>query len=275
MRFPTFLLDIDKEVGAFLCVCFSVHMATHTSTVDDVDPTRSEAPSTCGDWPVSDEEEEEEEVIVVGDVATILANDNVKQVDVCDDENKYNTAVVEDHDVTNAESEMVTKTRVAYEVEVEWEQMPQTQDVLVPQIVEDFKNLAGKDRGKAKQLLQDMADAIGAKLIPEAQQPAEDKEPFKAVRLRLKSVDLPEELGDAPIQPTRKSGRNGKRRMQMGDASGVLEIIGLRDAEDHKHGSDFLVKDGDSSSWIYEDFLRETDRGCEAMEIFDKKRSRK
>ena len=57
-------------------------MASMAASVDD-DDMRSEAPSTCGDWPASDDEDEEE-VVVVGDVATLLPNENVKKIDVCE-----------------------------------------------------------------------------------------------------------------------------------------------------------------------------------------------
>jgi hypothetical protein len=57
----------------------------------------------------------------------------------------------------------------------------------------------------------------------------------------------------------------------------ALEIIGQRATILHDFGSDFLVKkyDKPESWWVHEDELRDSDSGCEAMEVFDDKRRRK
>lgn len=103
------------------------------SSTEDVG-TRSEAPSTCGDWPASDEDEvEDAENAKEGIVQVcVLGNENV---DVWND-GMYETTLVADHGVIEVESEGVENDAgIAYEIEVEYEEMPQApeaQDVVVP-----------------------------------------------------------------------------------------------------------------------------------------------
>ena len=81
----------------------------------------------------------------------------------------------------------------------------------------------------------------------------------------------------------RKSSRHGKKRMEPDDPSDALEIIGQRATILQKFGkgTDFLVKKKHERTlknniwWVHEDELRESDAGCEAMEVFDNKHRRK
>lgn len=288
-------------MGAFL-PRFSLSMASMATSADD-DAARSEAPSTCGHWTASDDEDEEE-VVEVGDVATLLPNENVQQVDVCESGVPYE--LEDDPEAVEVESEVVVaNTGIAEEIEVDYEEMPQAaeaQDVVVPptrvlpscqtmlvQIVLRemtvktlTKELVDENRDKAKELMHELANALGVKLVPKPlpPQPQEDvvEEQYETVRIRFKD-NSSHASGSSTASDTtvRKSTRNGKKRMVLDTPSDDLEIIGQRATIEHDFGSDFLVKKHDKpdSWWVYEDELRNSDRGCEAMEVFDKKRRRK
>ena len=62
--------------------------------------------------------------------------------------------------------------------------------------------------------------------------------------------------------------RKSKRKRKHVDTkpSGVFEIKKQRKAQGHEHGTDFLVFDGHSLRWIYEDVLTASDRGLDALE---------
>ena len=88
----------------------------------------------------------------------------------------------------------------------------------------------------------------------------------KEVRLRL--------IGYSGETPSIRKSTRKRWAKKNAHTSDILEIVDVRDAQDHKYGSDFLVRNGDSLSWIYEDDLSKTDRGCEAMEMLDPKKRR-
>lgn len=231
------------------------------ASVDD-DDMRSEAPSTCGDWPASDDEDEEE-VVVVGDVATLLPNENVNKIDVCESGvwHMYETNKVEEHETIEVESKAVNNG-IAYEVEVEYEEMPQApeaQDVVVPPSGDSVESVCAnicKD-------MDELMDKLESKPVDES----------KSVNAISSSSETP---GSSTVTGTtlRKSSRHGKKRMEPDDPSDALKIVGQRATILQKFGTDFLVKKHDKpdSWWVHEDELRDSDAGCEAMEVFDNKR---
>ena len=195
--------------------------------------TRAESLSTCGHWTASDEDEEEE-VIEVGDVATLLPNENVKQVDVCESGVAYETKLEQKQGVIEVESEEVTNVGIAEEIEVEYEEMsqaPEAQDVVVPpsnlpvytNMLENFKTLIDKDIDKAKELLNNI-DAIRAKQIKTPlPEPIEDdmegKSQFETIRIRVSSHTFSSAnastSADTSSCVVRKSTRNGKKRIVL------------------------------------------------------------
>lgn len=250
-------------------------MASMATSADEGD-TRSEASSTWNSWSDAQDDEQEPEVYEVGDVAALLPNEYVVQVDVCDGEPYKTTHVAEGESIEVVSKEVVIAEMVE-EIEVDFEEdMPQgakTQDVVPPHgnyeslcasIKKDFKELVNKNPDKAKELIDELANSL-KKQNPLPTQPVDVD--YKSVRLILTSESS---------VVRRKSTRNGKKRTVTDVSSGVLKIIKQR-ATTHQNecGSDFLVvEDGMPDLWIYEDDLRDTDRGCEAFEVFDKKRRR-
>ena len=246
-------------------------MASMAASADD-DDMRSEAPSTCGHWTASDDEDEEEEVVVVGDVATILPNENVNKIDVCESGvgHVYETEKVEEHETIEVESKAVDNG-IAYEIEVEYEEMPQApeaQDVVVPPSGDSVESVCAnicKD-------MNELMDKLESKPVDES----------KSVNAISSSSETP---GSSTVTGTtlRKSSRHGKKRMQPDDPSDALEIIGQRATILQKFGkgTDFLVKKKHERTlknniwWVHEDELRDSDAGCEAMEVFDNKHRRK
>lgn len=265
---------------------------TSMATSAEDDDMRSEAPSTCGHWTASDDEDEEEEVVVVGDVATLLSHENVKQVDVCEsDVMAYETTLQQEHEAIEVESKAVD-TGIAYEIEVEYEEMPQAQeaqDVVVPPSGGSVESVCANICKDLEKTMHHFADTLGVELVsnPLAPQPVEDnvqEKQFEEVRIRLKDSSSHSSSSSAisgsstvTDKTIRKSTRHGKKRMVLERPSVALEIIGQRATILHDFGSDFLVKkyDKPESWWVYEDELRDSDSGCEAMEVFDDKRRRK
>lgn len=204
----------------------------------DDDDMRSEAPSTCGHWTASDDEDEEE-VVVVGDVATLLPNENVNKIDVCE------SGVWHMYETIEVESKAVD-TGIAYEIEVEYEEMPQAQeaqDVVVP------------PSGGSEEVRIRLKDS--------------SSHPSSSSAISGSST-----VTDKTI---RKSTRHGKKRMVLdSEALEIDEVLDQRETILHKFGFDFLVKKNDKPKpwWVHEDDLRESHTGCEAWEVFDKKFSK-
>lgn len=257
------------------------------ASVDD-DDMRSEAPSTCGHWTASDDEDEEE-VVVVGDVATLLPNENVNKIDVCESDvwHMYETNKVEEHETIEVESKAVDNG-IAYEIEVEYEEMPQApeaQDVVVPPSGDSVESVCANICKDLEKTMHHFADTLGVEMVSNtpAPQPVEDnvqEKQFEEVRIRLKdssshTSSSSETPGSSTVTGTtlRKSTRHGKKRIEPDAPSDDLEIIGHRATILQKFGTDFLVKkhDNPDSWWMHEDDLREPAYGCEAMEVYDKK----
>lgn len=244
------------------------------------DGTLSEAPSTCSHWTASDDEEEE--VIEVDDahVAIMLSNENVNQSDgVCVSGVPYETNKEKEHEAIEVKS-AVANTEIAYEIEVDWEDMPQeeAQDVLVPPSGNSVESVCASICKDLEKTMHGFATTLGVELVLDENM--EEKQ-FDKVRIRFKDSHASsshDTAGSSTVPDTtvRKSTRNGKKRM-VPDASDPLEILEQRDTILHDFGSDFLVKKRDkpNSWWVHEDKLSILDSGCEAMEVFDKKRRRK
>lgn len=250
---------------------------------------RSEAPPTCGHWTASDDEDEEEEVVVVGDVATLLSHENVKQVDVCEsDVMAYETTLQQEHEAIEVESKAVD-TGIAYEIEVEYEEMLQAQDVVVPPSGGSVESVCANICKDLEKTMHHFADTLGVELVsnPLAPQPVEDnvqEKQFEEVRIRLKdSSSHPSSSsaisGSSTVtdKTIHKSTRHGKKRMVLhSEALEIDEVLDQRETILHKFGFDFLVKKNDKPKpwWVHEDDLRESHTGCEAWEVFDKKFSK-
>ena len=263
-------------------------MTSMAASAED-DDMRSEAPSTCGHWTASDDEDEEEEVVVVGDVATLLSHDeNVKQVDVCEsDVMAYETTLQQEHEAIEVESKAVD-TGIAHEIDVEYEEMPQAQeaqDVVVPPSGGSVESVCANICKDLEKTMHHFADTLGVELVsnPPAPQQGEEnmqEKQFEVGRIRFKDCSShasgsSDTSGSSTATDTtvRKSTRNGKKRMEPDDPSDALQIIGQRATILQKFGTDFLVKKHDKpdSWWVHEDELRDSDAGCVAMEVFDKK----
>lgn len=275
--------SLFSSAGAFSSLASLLCMASMT-TYDD--GTLSEAPSTCSHWTASDDEEEE--VIEVDDahVAIMLSNENVNQSDgVCVSGVPYETNK-EKHEAIEVKS-AVANTEIAYEIEVDWEDMPQeeAQDVLVPPSGNSVESVCASICKDLEKTMHHFADTLSVELVLDENM--EEKQ-FDKVRLRFKDCSSHassshDTSGSSTVTGTtlRKSTRNGKKRIEPNAPSDDLVtrvlIIGHRDTMLQKFGSDFLVKKHDKpdSWWVHEDELRDSDAGCEAMEVFDKKRRRK
>jgi hypothetical protein len=236
--------------------------------------------------------------VEVGDVATLLPEENVKQVDVCESDVLYETNKEQEHEEIEVKCEAVVGgTEIAYEIEDECEEMPQApgaQDVLVPpsdnlssvcaNICKDLDELMDKLESKpvdeSKSVKQyeavrirfndGFSDTSGSGVIAELGECNEEKKKQLVVRYDEKELTAVKSA-DAGV---RKSSRRGKKRMEPDDPSDALEIIGQRATTLHDFGSDFLVKKHDKpdSWWVHEDELRDSGHGCAAMEVFDNKR---